>query len=140
MKNKETKNKIKRGSISVINFFQDIPKYIFNQNEKYRKWGVENDIPFKLLELYQSVPEHSSAINFILSNMIENDIEDVDYWMLQKIALDYILFGGFTIKKTKLRNGEMTYEYIDISQCRLNPEKNKIGHSENWGSYKVEVE
>lgn len=137
MKNKESN---KSGVISILNFFQDIPKYIFNQNEKFRKWGVDNDIPFKLLNLYNSVPEHSSAINFILSNVVENEIDEVDYWMLQKLTLDYILFGGFAIKKIKLRNGEMTYEYVDIALCRLDADKKKIGYSENWDKYKVDIE
>ena len=130
----------KSSPISVINFFQDMPKYIFNRNEKFHKWGADNDIPDKLMDLYNTVPEHSSTINFILSNVIENEIEQADYWMLQKLALDYILFGGFTVEKTRLRNGEFTYEYIDISKCRISPDKDKIGYSENWGSYKADVD
>ena len=72
MKNKESR-------YSIINFFTEKAEYIFNRNEKFIKWGLGNDIPFRLLEMYDTVPEHSSTINFILSNVIENEIEQLDY-------------------------------------------------------------
>lgn len=133
------KNNKPKANISIINFFTEIPKYIFNKNEKFIKWGANNDTPFKLLGLYDNVPEHSSTINFILSNVIENEIEQLDYWVLQKLALDYILFGGFALEVTYLRNGESTYEYLDMSLCRLHPGKKQIGYSENWGNYKADI-
>lgn len=123
-----------------MNFFTEIPKYVFNKgNEKYVKWGFNNDIPNRLLELYETVPEHSSAIGFILSNIIENDIEQLDYWFLQKLALDYILFGGFAVELSPLRNGTYKYTYLDLSKCRLSPDKKKVGYAENWGAYKADV-
>lgn len=133
------KNNKPKANISIINFFTEIPKYIFNKNEKFIKWGANNDTPFKLLGLYDNVPEHSSTINFILSNVIENEIEQLDYWVLQKLALDYILFGGFALEVTYLRNGKSTYEYLDMSLCRLHPDKKQIGYSENWGNYKADI-
>ena len=134
------KNNKKESRFSFINFMSEIPKYIFNSNEKYRKWGANNDIPNTILELYDTVPEHSSTINFILSNVIENDIEQMDYWTLQKIALDYILFGGFTLEVIKLRNDKFKYEYKDISLARLSPDKDKIGFAEHWTGYRADIE
>ena len=134
------KNNKKENRFSFINFMNEIPKYIFNSNEKYRKWGANNDIPNTILELYDTVPEHSSTINFILSNVIENDLEQMDYWTLQKIALDYILFGGFTLEVIKLRNDKFKYEYKDISLARLSPDKDKIGFAEHWTGYKADIE
>ena len=134
------KNNKKENRFSFISFMNEIPKYIFNSNEKYRKWGANNDIPNTILELYDTVPEHSSTINFILSNVIENDLEQMDYWTLQKIALDYILFGGFTLEVIKLRNDKFKYEYKDISLARLSPDKDKIGFAEHWTGYKADIE
>ena len=122
---------MKSNRFSFINFVSEIKDYIFNPNQKYIYWGANNDIPTTLLKLYDTVPEHSSAINFILSNVIENDIDEMDYWTLQKLALDYILFGGFAVEVVKLRNDKYQYNYIDISLIRLNSDKNKIGFSEN---------
>lgn len=131
---------MKSNRLSFISFVSEIKDYIFNPNQKYHRWGANNDTPTTLLKLYDTVPEHSSAINFILSNVIENDIEEMDYWTLQKLALDYILFGGFAVEVVKLRNNKYQYNYKDISLIRLNPDKNKIGFSENWANYKSDVE
>lgn len=130
---------MKNKKISVLSFISELPKYIFNPTEKFYRWGADNDTPNKLLSLYESVPEHSSAINFILSNVVENDIDQLDYWTLQKLALDYIVFGGFTLEVTALRNNTVKYEYIDISNCRLSPNKKRIGFSEDWNRYKAEI-
>lgn len=131
---------MKSNRFSFINFVSEIKDYIFNPNQKYIYWGADNDTPAILLKLYDTVPEHSSAINFILSNVIENDIDEMDYWTLQKLALDYILFGGFAVEVIKLRNNEYQYKYRDVSLIRLSPNKNKIGFSENWANYKSDVE
>ena len=131
---------MKNSRFSFINFVSEIQEYIFNPNQKYHKWGANNDTPDILLKLYDTVPEHSSAINFILSNVIENDIDEMDYWTLQKLTLDYILFGGFAVEVVKLRNNEYQYNYKDISLIRLNPDKNKVGFAENWANYKSDVE
>lgn len=64
----------------------------------------------------------------------------MDYWTLQKLALDYILFGGFAVEVVKLRNDKYQYIYKDISLIRLNPDKNKVGFAENWANYKSDVE
>jgi hypothetical protein len=72
MKNKESR-------YSIINFFTEKAEYIFNKNQKYIYWGADNKTPNTLLKLYDTVPEHSSTINFILSNVIENEIEQLDY-------------------------------------------------------------
>ena len=131
---------MKNNRFSFISFVSDIQDYIFNAgNEKYHKWGANNDIPTTILKLYDTVPEHSSAVNFILSNVIENDLEQLDYWTLQKIALDYILFGGFTLEVVKLRNDKLQYNYKDISLARLSPDKDKIGFAEHWKGYKTDV-
>ena len=131
---------MKSNRFSFINFVSEIQEYIFNKNQKFIYWGADNKTPNTLLKLYDTVPEHSSAINFILSNIIEEDIEEMDYWTLQKLALDYILFGGFAVEVVKLRNNQYQYNYKDISLIRLNPDKDKVGFSENWTNYKSDVE
>lgn len=124
--------------ISILSFAQEKINYIFNNNEKYIKWGVENKVPFEYLELYESIVEHNSAINFILTNLITDGIEEIDYWTLQKLALDYLIFGGFSIEVIKTR-GSYQLKYIDISKVRLNPNKTMLGYSEDWGKYNAKV-
>lgn len=130
--------------VSIIKLAEEyVQKYIFNSNEKFHKWGNDNLFPEKILKLYDSVPEHESSINFLENNivgdgLIQSDI--IDFWSIKKISLDFVLFGGYTIKATKLRNGNIKYEYIDIAKCRYNPNKDKIGYSEDWSKYKVDIE
>lgn len=130
-----------KNNISFISFAENIKKYIFNTNERYHKWGIENNDSFKLLELYDSVPEHESAINFKEQLITGKGLngEEIDLWTLKKFNLDYLIFGGFTAKVIKLRNGNFTIEYVDISKCRFSPEKDKIGFAEDWDKYKVEI-
>ena len=133
---------MKNTNISFISFAEEVKKYIFNSNEKFIKWGAENNLPFKMLDMYDSVPEHGSSINFLEANTVGDGLEDptiLDYWSLKKLILDYYIFGGFMVKINKLRNGNSTYEYIDISKCRFNPDKTKVGYSEDWTKYKVEL-
>lgn len=125
--------------ISIISFVEEKIPYIFNNNEKYIKWGHENKIPEEYLELYESVVEHNSAINFILTNLIVDGINEIDYWTLQKLSLDYLIFGGFSLEVIKTRGGGYQLNYLDISKLRYNPKKTMLGYSDEWGKYKAEV-
>lgn len=126
---------MKKDSISILNFVKEQVPYLFNKNEKFRKW-VEQPT---YLKVYEEVPEHAASINFILSNLIIDGIEDIDYWTLQRIGLDFLVYGGFTNEIQKLRGGGYKLNYLDIGKCRLNPDKDKIGYADNWTKYNVEI-
>lgn len=126
--------------ISILNFAKEKLLYYFNNNEKYIRWGVNNDEPQTLYSFYDNVVEHSSAINFISNNLIYTDIENIDYWTLLKITLDYLIFGGYSVEVVKQRGGGSIIKYKDIAKMRFNPDKTKIGYSENWQKYKTDVE
>lgn len=126
--------------VSVLKFVEETLNIGFNPNQKFLRWGNDNELPEEYLELYDSIPEHSSAINFILNNIVLEDYTDqLDYWFLQKIGLDYIIFGGFAIEVIRTRGGAYTLNYIDISKLRYNPDKTMLGYSDDWDKYKVKV-
>lgn len=125
--------------ISILSFAKQAIPYIFNPNQKYIKWGCKDEIPENLLNLYNEVPEHSSSINFILNNLVKDGIEQIDFWTLQKLALDYLIFGGFSVEKIKQRGGDYIYKYLDITKCRLSGDKQSVGYSDNWNSLKVDI-
>jgi len=55
--------------LSVIKFAKEkTTDSIFNPNQKYHKWE-DADI---LLDLYNSVPEHSSSIDYIVDLIVTN--------------------------------------------------------------------
>ena len=113
--------------ITIMNFAKEVIPYIFNNNEKYIKWGSENNTADEYLKLYENVAEHNSSINFILTNLIKNDIQEIEYWTLQKIALDYLIFGGFSVEVIKTRGNGYKINYLDISKLY---ESNIIDNSE----------
>lgn len=126
--------------VSILKFVEETLNIGFNPNQKYLRWGNSNETPKEYLELYNNVPEHTSAINFILNNIIVEDYNDqLDYWFLQKIVLDYLIFGGFSIEIIKQRGGGYLLNYLDISKLRYNPDKTMLGYSEDWDKYKVKV-
>ena len=125
-----------KDKISIIKFAEEKFKYIFNSNnEKYIKWPEQ---PL-YLKVYEEVPEHTSAINFILANLIVEGLEELDYWTLQRLALDYLTYGGFAIEIIKTRGGGYTLNYIDFGKCRLSPTKDKVAYSDNWEASQIKL-
>lgn len=53
--------------------------------------------------------------------------------------MDYILFGGFALEVTALRNGATTYQWLDMANCRIHPDRAQIGYAKNWSSYKADI-
>ena len=126
---------------SVVNFSKQVKEYIFTNNEKYIKWGVGNDMPNTILTLYNTVPEHASAIDFIVDLVVGSGITSdlMSYWDVKKVVVDFITFGGYTVMRENKRNGKSVYKFIPIDKCRLSPDKKKIGVSESWLNYKSDV-
>ena len=126
---------------SLISFAKEIKKYIVNPNEKFIKYGVNNDIPNQLLEYYYTIPEHTSCIDFVEQCINKDGItsEKLSFWLVKKVVSDYILFGGYSIQVLKLRNGEFSYGYVDFSKCRYNLDKTMIGYSDEWTAYKPTI-
>lgn len=122
-------------NLSILNFYEEKIKYIFNPNESFIKWPEATEY----LQFYEEVPEHTSAINFILNNLIIDGVETLDFWTVQKLGLDYLTFGGFTVEVIKTRGGGYKLNYLDISKLRYNPTKTMLGYSDNWSNYKPEV-
>ena len=89
-------------------------------------WGVRNNYPNLLLDLYNQSPTHRSAINFAVQSILGNG---VDYEQMQlngdevvpnyaqtwdeiikSIALDYILYGSYAIQIIMNKDGQ-TYSF-----------------------------
>lgn len=127
--------------LSVISFAKEKIDYIFNPNEKFHKWGLDNLLPFEYLKLYETVPEHASSIDFITDLVVGEglNVEDLNYWTLKKLIEDYNIFGGFALQVIKTRGGGLILSYVDISKCRYSQDKKQIGYAEEgWDKYKQE--
>ena len=135
-------NPIKTSAISVISFAKEkLAAYKLNPNEKFIKYGCDNKFPIQLLEMYNSIPEHNSAIGFTENNIIGEGISspELDYWDVKKVIGDFLIFGGYTIQVIKNRNSSSTYKYVDFNKCRISSDQKQIGYSDNWLEYKPEI-
>lgn len=89
-------------------------------------WGVRNNYPNLLLDLYNQSPTHRSAVNFAVQSILGNG---VDYdamkangdevvpnysqtWdeVIKSLALDYILYGSYAIQIIMNKDGQ-TYSF-----------------------------
>ena len=85
-------------------------------------WGIKNNYPNLLLDLYNQSPTHRSAINFAMMSILGNG---VDYdamklngdevvpnyaqtWdeVIKSLALDYILYGSYAIQVIMNKDGK----------------------------------
>ena len=78
------------------------------------QWGVRNNYPNLLLDLYNQSPTHRSAVNFAVQSILGNgvDFEQMQLngdevvpnyaqtWdeVIKALALDYILYGSYAIQ------------------------------------------
>lgn len=106
-----------------------------NSNRGWVNWGVKNDYPIKLSELYFNSIVHKSCVDFGVTaivgdgvdyqkmNMVETEVMP-NYgqtWdnFLRCIALDYILYGSYAFQIIRNRDGKtFSYYHQPISTVR----------------------
>ena len=92
-------------------------------------YGLKNNYPFILLDLYNQSPTHRACINFgvqsILGNGVDYDAMKIDgsqvvpnnfqSWddFVKNIALDYMLYGSFAIQIIKNKDN-VTYSFYHM--------------------------
>ena len=89
-------------------------------------WGIRNNYPNLLLDLYNQSPTHRSAVNFAVQSILGNgvDFEQMKLngdevvpnyaqtWdeVVKSLALDYILYGSYAIQVIMNKDGK-TYSF-----------------------------
>jgi hypothetical protein len=121
---------------------------------EFISYGLDNNYPQFLLDLYNNEPIHNSLINskvdYILGNGfdlsdffvdVKNFLTDIDINKLtRKITLDYEIFGGFSLKIERTITGKIAnIEYIDFSTLRKHVDLPIIFYCENWQDQKKNV-
>lgn len=138
--------------------FDSVPKPI---NKEYRgkdwvMWGENNNYPEWLIDLYNTSALHSTIIKSkqeqiigqgirsstnadIVNQVVNSDMETIDD-VLKKVALDYILFGGFSLNII-WTNDKSDFEiyHIDYSnvRCGKKDEDDKVMeyfYTTNWNN------
>lgn len=92
-------------------------------------WGVRNNYPNLLLDLYNQSPTHRSAVNFAIQSILGNgvDFEQMKLngdevvpnyaqtWdeVIKSLATDYILYGSYAIQVIMNKDGK-TYSFWHV--------------------------
>lgn len=109
-----------------------------DSNQGWVNWGLKNDMPNQLLNLYNESPTHHAAINFGVQSIVQNGLDydamkldgtqvfpNTYYsWdtLIRNIALDYILYGSYAIEVIKNKdNKTFSFYHIGMEKVRCSP-------------------
>ena len=98
-------------------------------------WGVKNNYPNMLLELYNQSPTHRSAINFAVQSILGNGVDFnamkvngdevvpnyAQTWdeVIKSLALDYILYGSYALQIIMNKDGKtFSFWHMPLDKVR----------------------
>ena len=136
----KNKPKVKNGGLFVTNLEKQIEgaPITRNSSQGWIKWGLRNDYPNLLLNLYSESPTHRAAINFgvqsILGNGVDYDAMALDSgdvvpnyyetWdmIIKNLSLDYMLYGSYALQIIKNKdNKTYSFYHIPLEKVRWSP-------------------
>ena len=110
-----------------------------NSNRGWINWGNRNDYPLQLSNLYYNSPMHQSCVDFAVSAIVGGGVDYnkmkltgqeemrpnyMESWdsFIEKIALDYILYGAYAFQIIKNKDNK-TYSFYHqpFSDVRCSP-------------------
>lgn len=132
---------------AIVHERKEIPKLecVKGKNSLFVKYGDNNDFPDYVFDLYNNSSQMSAIIdtmlryiegNGIVSNypmkIVNRKYETFDD-LIEKLILDYLIYGGFAMQITRNRLGEIAeLNYVDMRYVRVNEDEDKIFYSEEW--------
>ena len=137
---KGSKNKPKSEKLSSSTYSIKFEKQILgtpimrqNMSDGIINWGVRNDYPLRLDELYIGSVTHKSCIDFAVNAIVGGGVEvDIEVpqpnyhtsWneFIRAITFDYCLYGGFAFQIIKNKDGK-TYSFFNqpFETVRMEP-------------------
>lgn len=122
-----------------------IPSNVTLKAGNYYMWGTDNYYTYKLYEAYLNSATHQALVKtkvqYILGQgvSVENPDNLAEYIrfgnqdlnsLVNKIAFDYVLYGGFAFKITKSLDGSLKHiRSLDFSGVRYSTDINEDGES-----------
>lgn len=109
-----------------------------DSSQGWISWGLKNDMPNQLLNLYNESPTHHAAINFGVQSIVQNGLDydamkldgtqifpNYQYsWdaLIRYIALDYLLYGSYAIQIIKNKdNKTFSFYHMPMEKVRCSP-------------------
>lgn len=130
------KNNLSNG-VYTMNFEKQIEGSAITRKSAlgYVSWGIKNNYPNLLLDLYNQSPTHRSACNFAVQSILGNG---VDYdamklngdevvpnyaqtWdeIIKSLALDYIIYGSYALQIIMNKDGQsFSFWHMPIDKVR----------------------
>ena len=120
-----------------------------NSNRGYVNWGLRNDYPIKLSELYFNSIVHKSCVDFGVTavvgdgvdyqamNMNKTEVMPNQYqtWdeFIRCLVLDYILYGSYAFQIIRNKDGRtFSYYHQPISSVRCSPRDEEVNITSYW--------
>lgn len=119
-----------------------------DSNQGWCRWGIRNDYPQRLSDLYYNSVTHKSCVDFAVTAILGDgvDYEAMEFdeseltpnyqysWdeLIERISLDYVLYGSFALQIIKNRD-DQTYSFFHqpMSDVRFSP-RNEDGVVETY--------
>lgn len=115
---------------------------------RWVKWGSRNDYPTRLADLYYKADTHKSCVDFAVTAILGGGVDykamSVDSgdtspnwqydWdtLLESLALDYVLYGGYALQVIKNKdNSSYSFYHQPFADVRC-AEKNEDGVVESY--------
>ena len=149
MQDKDTKKHL---FTAIVNEIKEVPRLEVKQvkNCKYLKYGTDNLFPQYIYELYT----HSSQMNAIIDTMkdyiqgngivsnykeIVNRKGDTFDLFIEKLIMDYLLFGGFCFQIIRNKGHEICeLNWLDFRYIRVNEDEDLIFYNKEWSNGRVQ--
>tara|TARA_B110000285_G_scaffold61298_1_gene70474 strand:- start:625 stop:2391 length:1767 start_codon:yes stop_codon:yes gene_type:complete len=129
-------------------------KEIYDKKLGFQKWGLDNQYPFYLVDMYNGSAWHQGiiktktyyvaggglkAVNGQLDDFLKNANSDytIDE-MMKKVAFDFELFDGFCVVGSWNREGTkvVRWEHFDVDRVRTNIDESSYFFSNDWSARK----
>jgi hypothetical protein len=131
------KNSMSKGGVYITNLEKQIEGSAITRKSGFNwvNWGIKNNYPNLLLDLYNQSPTHRSAINFAVQSILGNgvDFEQMKLngdevvpnyaqtWdeVIKSLALDYILYGSYAIQVIQNKDGKtFSFWHMPLDKVR----------------------
>lgn len=148
----QDKNNNKHFFTAIVNETKEVPRLEVKQvkNCKYLKYGTDNLFPQYIYELYTHSGQMSAIIgtmkdyiqgNGIVSNYKEivNRKGDTFDLFIEKLIIDYLLFGGFAFQIIRNKGHEICeLNWLDLRYIRVNEDEDLIFYNKEWSNSRVQ--
>ena len=131
------KANLSKGGIYLTTFEKQIEGSAITRKSGFNwvNWGIKNNYPNILLDLFNQSPTHRSAVNFAVQSILGNgvDFEQMGIngdevvpnyaqtWdeVIKSLALDYILYGSYAIQIIMNKDGKtFSFWHMPLDKVR----------------------